>query len=252
MLASPDDDPASVPAPKHRTVSSALAADIDAGRLRPGDFLPSESALARRFGVARGTVRRALDELSDARELLSRQGNRWIVHRRILAQDATRLRSFGQWARAIGHEPGGRTVSGALGRATATEARTLGIRPRSPVFRLTRLQSIDDAPVMVKRTTYPEWLIPTISDLPDDARSIMEIVERQHGPQLAHGEHLISATLPTSEDARLLGVSRTTPLLRIQRAARTFDGRPFESSDDRYLATATAISIVNSARDDDA
>jgi GntR family transcriptional regulator len=110
-----------------------------------------------------------------------------------------------------------------------------------------RLQSIDDIPIMVKRTTFPQWLIPTIAQLPEDARSIMEVVERAHGPQLAYGEHLISAVLPDSEDARLLGVSRTTPLLRVQRAARTFDGRPFEYSDDRYLATATSLSVVNSA-----
>ncbi len=170
------------------------------------------------------------------------------MHPQTLAQDVTELRSFGQWARAIGHEPGGRTISCEGGRATGEESHVLGVPTGHAVLRIMRLQYLNERPVMVKRTTFPQWLIPTIARLPRDARSIMEVVERVHGPQLAHGEHTISAVLPDPEDARLLEVPRTTPLLRVQRSARTFEGRPFEYSDDRYLSTATSLSIVNSAR----
>lgn len=232
---------------KHLSIAATITADIQTGRLAIGDVLPSESALANRFGVARGTIRRALEHVEHTQHRLSRSGTRWIVHPETLAQDVTELRSFGQWAKAIGHQPGGRTLVSSEGRATPEEAHALGISAQRPVLRIIRLQSIDGVPVMVKRTTFPQWLIPTIAKLPQDARSIMEVVERVHGPQLAYGEHLISAVLPDPEDARLLGVSRTTPLLRVQRSARTFDGRPFEYSDDRYLATATSLSIVNSA-----
>lgn len=180
---------------KHLSIAKLITADILDGTWSIGDALPSESALATRFRVARGTVRRALEHIEHTQHRLSRQGTRWVVHSETLAQDVTELRSFGQWAKAIGHEPGGRTVMSDEGRATVEEAHALSI-----------------------------------------------------SPQLAYGEHLISAVLPDPEDARLLGISRITPLLRIQRAARTFDGRPFEYSDDRYLATATSLSIVNSAR----
>ncbi|MGM7670990.1 GntR family transcriptional regulator [Microbacterium sp. A93] len=233
---------------KHLSIAAKITADIETGRVSIGDALPSESSLAARFGVARGTIRRALEHVEHTNRQLSRRGTRWVVHAATLAQDVTELRSFGQWAKAIGHQPGGKTLLSSEGRATTEEAHALGISAQRPVLRITRLQSIDDVPVMVKRTTFPEWLIPTIAQLPRDARSIMEVVERVHGPQLAYGEHLISAVLADPEDARLLGVSRTTPLLRVQRSARTFDGRPFEYSDDRYLATSTSLSIVNSAR----
>lgn len=232
---------------KHLSIAATIAADIDGGRWAVGDALPSETSLADRFSVARGTVRRALEHVEHTHRRVSRRGTRWVVHPETLAQDVTELRSFGQWAKATGHEPGGHTLVCSEGRATAEEAHALGISIQRPVLRIMRLQSLDDIPIMVKRTTFPQWLMPTIAQLPEDARSIMEVVERAHGPQLAYGEHLISAMLPDSEDARLLGVSRTTPLLRVQRSARTFDGRPFEYSDDRYLATATSLSIVNSA-----
>lgn len=232
---------------KHLAVADAILAEIEAGRPGEGRALPSESALAARFGVARGTVRRALNHIEAVHRRISHLGSRWVVHPATLAQDVTQLRSFGQWAKAIGRRPGGRTVLRCEGRATADEAQALGITAQRPVLRITRLQTIDGAPVMVKRTTFPQWLMPTIEQVPADARSIMEVVERLHGPQLAHGEHMISAMLPDPEDARLLGVPRSTPLLRIRRVAWTFDSRPFEYSDDRYLATTTSLSIVNSA-----
>lgn len=232
---------------KHLVVAEEILARIECGDLGSDGPLPSETALADRFGVARGTIRRALEHIEATHHRVSRLGARWTVHAATLAQDVTQLRSFGQWAKAIGHRPGGRTVFSCEGRATAEEAHALGISVQRPVLRITRVQSLDDEPVMVKRTTFPEWLIPAIGQVPPDASSIMEVVEQLHGPQLAHGEHLISAVLPDPEDARLLGIGRTVPLLRIQRAARTFDGRPFEFSDDRYIATATSLSIVNSA-----
>lgn len=39
---------------------------IDSGELGPGDPLPSEAVLARRYGVAQGTARHALAELEGA------------------------------------------------------------------------------------------------------------------------------------------------------------------------------------------
>ena len=52
--------------PQYRTMATDLRSMIDSNELGPGDRLPSESALAERYGVARGTVRHALAELEGA------------------------------------------------------------------------------------------------------------------------------------------------------------------------------------------
>ncbi|MGX1934518.1 GntR family transcriptional regulator [Microbacterium resistens] len=234
-------------APKHLRIARMILREIEGGRYRPGTPLPSEATLAARFGVARGTIHRALQDVEESHRRVSRRGARWYVHEAPRMQDVTELRSFGQWALATGLRPGGRTVRSVEGRATAEEARELGVADRAPVLRITRVQTLDDVPAMVKRTTYPAWLIPLLSTLPEDARSIMEVVEREGGPGLAHGEHRISAMAATPEDARLLESPSATPLLRVERTVRTVDARPFELSDDRYLGTVTAFSLVNAA-----
>lgn len=59
---------------RYRRLAADLAAAITAGELRPGDSLPSEADLVRRYRVSRGTVRQALAELDAAGLVETRQG----------------------------------------------------------------------------------------------------------------------------------------------------------------------------------
>ena len=52
--------------PRYRDVAAELRALVESGEWAPGERLPSESALAERYQVARGTIRQALAELEGA------------------------------------------------------------------------------------------------------------------------------------------------------------------------------------------
>lgn len=53
------------PRPYFQQVADEFAARIKAGKLKRGDKLPSEAELMDEFDVARGTARRAVEELRD-------------------------------------------------------------------------------------------------------------------------------------------------------------------------------------------
>ncbi|MDO9527337.1 MAG: GntR family transcriptional regulator, partial [Gemmobacter sp.] len=57
-----------------KTIADTLAAEIGRGHYAPGDRLPSEAALAARFGVNRHTVRHALGGLADQGLVHARRG----------------------------------------------------------------------------------------------------------------------------------------------------------------------------------
>ena len=59
----------------YRQIASDITAAISSGHLVPGELLPSEATLVGRYGVSRGTVRRALAELESAGLVESRQGH---------------------------------------------------------------------------------------------------------------------------------------------------------------------------------
>jgi DNA-binding LacI/PurR family transcriptional regulator len=65
--------------PKHRRVYDALKGDIQSGRLKRGDRLPSEAALVRAFGVSRITAGRAVRDLQTGGLVERRAGSGTFV-----------------------------------------------------------------------------------------------------------------------------------------------------------------------------
>jgi DNA-binding GntR family transcriptional regulator len=68
--------------PQYQSMAADLRAMIESGNLAPGDILPSESALAERYGVGRGTARYALAELEGAGLVETVHGKGRYVRRR--------------------------------------------------------------------------------------------------------------------------------------------------------------------------
>jgi GntR family transcriptional regulator, arabinose operon transcriptional repressor len=78
--------------PKHEQVYRALEREIHAGRWKPGDRLPSEAELVRRFGVSRITAGRAMRDLRAAGLVERRAGSGTYLRARHVSADRT---SFG-------------------------------------------------------------------------------------------------------------------------------------------------------------
>jgi len=64
--------------PLHRRIAEILSQQVNSGRLRPGDNLPSEREIARQFQASRATVRTALQRLEQA-GLITRRERRSAV-----------------------------------------------------------------------------------------------------------------------------------------------------------------------------
>src|SRR6478672_7915858 len=68
--------------PKYQQVLESIKNDILCGRYQPGQKLPSEAALVKRFGTSRITVGRALRELRQAGLIQSHAGSGSYVEAR--------------------------------------------------------------------------------------------------------------------------------------------------------------------------
>ena len=63
-------------------IADDIRGDIKSGKLKPRDKLPAEVDLARRYGVARMTVRRAIADLADNGEVVVLHGRGTFVAER--------------------------------------------------------------------------------------------------------------------------------------------------------------------------
>jgi len=71
---------------KHSQVFGALRREIQGGRWKPGDRLPSEAELVGRFGVSRITIGRAVRDLQQAGLVERRAGSGTFVKRQVRTQ----------------------------------------------------------------------------------------------------------------------------------------------------------------------
>lgn len=244
---SPIPDPAAADsdagAPRYARVAADLRRRIAEGDLAVGTRLPSEASLAAEYGVTRSVVRAALAQLARQSLVVSRPRGGWTVQPRHRTQGFDRMLSFAQWAADGGRVPGGTIASRQLRPATAREAGLLGIRWQEPLVSFTRVRTLDGRRVMVERSTWAPWLTPVIQALSDDVASTTEALAAE-GIHITSGSHRIEAVAASSEDAALLGVRRSSPLLQVTRVTTTREGRVVELGLDRYISGAIAFEVT--------
>jgi GntR family transcriptional regulator len=214
------------PVPLYRRISDELRAEIEGGKYRPGDRLPSELELARTHNVSRITSRQALDLLASEGLLVRRQGMGSFVALPRVTQPLVRLTDFVEDMAAAGLQPESKVLRLEEEPASPLVAERLGIAPGASVFRLDRLRLADRSPVALDWT----WLAPQFAKLlmgEDLAhRTIYGILESDFGIPIMAGEYIIEASAADRDVAQHLAVRSRSPLLVFDRTSSTTGGKP--------------------------
>jgi GntR family transcriptional regulator len=213
----------------YEQVRARLIEAISAGRWRPGEALPSESALAGSHGVAIGTIRKAVDSLVAEGALVRRQGKGTFV----TAHDGGRL--MFHFFHIVGRDgtrsyPEVRTAAFRRDRADAAAARALAIAPLDKVIRIRNVLSLDGKARILDDITLPAALFPGLSEKIFLARdnTIYHLYQSRYGINVLRTDERLRAVIAGAEEARLLGMVPGAPLLEIRRVALTFRDRPVE------------------------
>lgn len=227
---------------EHAAIAAAIEQRIADGAYVAGRRLPSEQALAEEYGTTRARVRTALSALARKGVVASRPNSHWLVQDGHQAQTVGEMRAFSQWAADQGRQSSGLIVRRERGGATGREARLLGIGLDEEILRFTRVRTLDTRAVMVERSTWAPWVLPVIDALPNDAPSVFGALESA-GVRVVLGDHRIEAVGASSDDARLLGLRRSSPLLQVSRTTASPGGRMVEVAVDRYVSDAVAFDV---------
>ena len=215
--------------PLYEEIRVHLTEGIAEGRWKAGEAIPSEGELATHFGVAIGTIRKAVDNLVAQGALVRRQGKGTFV----TAHDGRRLMfHFFHIVGADGSQasPEVRTVSFERGRAGAAEAAALAVARDERVIRIRNVLSLDGHPVVVDDLTLPAALFPGLTERIFAARdnTIYHLFQSRYGINVLRTDERLRAVLAAGATAALLGVAAGSPLLEIRRVALTFRDRPVE------------------------
>ncbi|MCB4207529.1 GntR family transcriptional regulator [Arthrobacter sp. UM1] len=179
--------------------------------------LPSERQLATDFGVARMTLRKAIDGLVDEGRLLRIVGKGTFVAP-VKTSLQPKLTGYSEEMRRRGMEPAAVLLAFDQVPAPSALAREMKLPAGAPLVRFKRLLLADGEPMTVDENFIPLRLVPGILSSPAPS-SLYRVLSDEYGLQMDWGEDTISAAAATATLSRQLRVDLGTPLLKVQRRA---------------------------------
>jgi GntR family transcriptional regulator len=200
-----------------------------------GSRLPPERELADQLGVARETLRRALQVLQEEGLLERRQGAGTFVAGHSWLKPLE-LRSFSEDMRERGLVPSSEILHAGVRRADAKVALKLKAVPGSDVFEVRRLRLASHEPMALEHAWLPCARLPGFDPAVLATQSLYDVLARDFGLHIRNAAQEIQATVVSEEEAALLDVAPFSPALLVERVVFANDGEPLEYGKSLYRA----------------
>jgi GntR family transcriptional regulator len=210
-----------------------------------GIRIPSERDLARDWGVARMTVRHAIDILIKEGQLERRAGSGTYVAQPPYAKTVG-LSSFTDDMRSRGWEPSSRLLDFGEHPADPATAMRLGVDEDESVYEFTRLRLADDQPIAVETNWIPAVVVPGL-ERADLHGSLFTLLADRYGIQPGEANSTVDAVLPDPATAQVLEVGEHSPCLRIQMDYLDQRRRPLMAATGIYSGARYQLKITLSA-----
>ena len=219
--------------PLYKQVEEHVTRLIVAQRWKPGDMLPNEFQLAEEFGVSQGTVRKALNTLTQNNILTRRQGVGTFVSEHSGKQSLSR---FFPMQPDTGAKPQAtvKLLNVQLQSACPEVAEQLQLQKREMVFNVRRVVYLEDICCGLENIYLPEKYFSELQSCQNIPDNLYSFYQQQFKLTVVSASDKIKATLSSKEDVKLFDIEAGQPQLLVSRLSKALDGRLIEYQLNRY------------------
>lgn len=194
--------------------------------LEPNTKIESEQQLSKIYGVSRGTIRQAVNNLVSKGLLVKIQGSgTFRANNTILKQSYFVNKSFTKQILDSGNIPGISDIK--LSEAPVNEhiAKHLKISQDLPVFHLTRVRHMNGEPFGLGTAYIRKEFVPNLK-VEDLEMSLINMLINKFNLTLTNRFSYCSACTASSELAKILPLNVKSPILKIEHVCSVQDGPP--------------------------
>lgn len=213
--------------PLYKQVEEHVTQLIVEQRWKPGEMLPNEFQLAEEFGVSQGTVRKALNTLTQSKVLTRRQGVGTFVSEHTGHQALYRFFPVVEDNQAP-QLPEAEIVSFSLQSPDQNVARQLELDGDDKVILLSRKRLINGVVCLLEDIYLPEKYFPGLDEMKDLPHTLYHFYQMNFNLTVHKTTDRIKAILADAEDAKSLGIKQGEPLLMFTRLTRSLEGKLIE------------------------
>lgn len=202
--------------PLYSQLMKELKEQIQNGKYKPGDQIPTEIQLSEMYQVSRITVRRTIEELCAQGVLVKRQGKGTFVeapkiYRKI---EKDNNMSFSAACRANGRKPSSHILSCIVMKAENWQNDFLKLSEDKRLYHIERVLSADDLPIIYEHIYIPVSRVPDfqVEKLEDDS-FVRLLSEEYHVGESEKGRSTIEVRLVPSVIAEYLRMNIGEPVM---------------------------------------
>lgn len=213
---------------KYQDIGNQLMDGILAGDFPPGSYLPSESALMKRFGVSRVTIRLALNVLRDAGLIVGHQGKGYFVCTLQAVQDLGRLQGFGELMAPLGVETRSEVLSGEIVPAPPAAAAALNLKRGEDLIKIRRLRIAAEEPMSIDVSFFPLDLGRALLELDLPHADVFALIETELGIDIGFADITMSVVPGEPDVAAPLNLKTGDFVIRTERLTYDAAGQPID------------------------
>lgn len=212
--------------PLYHQLKEIFIEKISGGEWLPGATIPAEGELCAEYGVSRGPVRQALDQLVREGLLTRKQGKgTWVLPTKI-ERSLGRLYSFTDLIVQQGLAPSARLLSFERIRAPRGLARTLGLAEGAALFKIVRLRMADQEPLVLETIYVPVAFCPALAPGELAHTPLYSLLQEHYGVPLVKARQYFEAVVTDAFEAETLVMPQGAPVLLLQNITYTAGERP--------------------------
>ena len=213
--------------PLYKQVEEHVTQLIVEQRWKPGEMLPNEFQLASELNVSQGTVRKALNSLTDDKILNRRQGIGTFVSEHTGHHSLYRF--FPLIADGRTPElPKAELLLVETQIATEQVSQALELEPQSKVIVLTRRRILNEEFCIAETIYLPYKYFAILEKEPQVPHTLYHFYQTQFNLTVRNTRDSIKAVLATKKDAQMLNIVEGDPIIEVTRVTHSLYNKAIE------------------------
>ena len=212
--------------PLYHQLKEIFTEKIVNGEWKPNETIPNELRLCEQYGISRGPVRQALEQLVRQGLLSRKQGRGSIVLPSRIERQLGTFYSFTALIQQRGMQPSTVTLSFESDSVCGSVAHHLDLPPGAQCFRIRRLRLADEEPLILETVYVPVSICCELNKVEVASSPLYHILHNHYGVVLQGARQFLEPTIADDYEARQLGIPKGAPVLLVENTTYAVGDRP--------------------------
>lgn len=203
--------------PLYYQLMDIIIEQINHGKYKENDKLPSERELCEMYDISRATVRQTIQELEKEGYIYKQHGKGTFVSPERFKQDLLKFYSFTEDMKKLGKTPSSKVIDFEIVEADERIAKKMNMPIGEKVYKFTRLRLADSKPMMLETSYIPYSRFEGISRNDLEQNAMYDIFTKRYNAVFSRAEESFQPVSTREEEAELLKNQPGSPSMMIER-----------------------------------